>query len=586
MLPKTRRDIDDRFRRRLPDRWPGEGLSSMAHVTLLVGAVIAVQLALGLPQESVPQSAKPAASAVAPPPGPSAAPNPPGPKGDDVPQELLDTARALEAKRDWKGGVAAWQAVLAIAPTHRPALVGASRCQLRLDDYRAALALAEKAIAAAPADGEALVAQAAALMRAGDLERAREAFGRAVEKAPDSAPAHLGLGRLMIASSETDRGIAELSRAHELAPDDPEVLLRWAGTLNRRAEAAEALERWLDLTPGEDPAKRESVASTVGFYKALGETPVWVLDSRPPRGEGPLWTISKTPGALDGFVIELEAREKPREGQAGADVKSRKLRCLLDTGAAGLFLSARAAAKIETKALAVGAVYGGGGSGRHEMEHVLLPGVTIAGLSFRNVPAVVASAEVDPLARYDGILGPDALDSFRLVLDLPDRKIRFADPAAASGDGTAPPSGAGASPGPASATPPAIQLWKVEGQLLLRAGLNGGGTGLLMVDTGASRTVLSLAAADGLKGLSRTRRTGRTYGFGGTVDRVEDIGNLEVTIAGLSPRRLTALGLDLSLRSRLVETEIGGYLGLDVLREYALEFEPGLRTLILRRRER
>jgi len=584
-------------------------LAFIVPVALLASAGLAVPSDLGRPQEfgsGKPQEAAAAAGAE----GQTR-------KDSAVPQDLLDGARQAESKRDWKAALAAWQAVLAIAPAHRAALAGASRCQLRLDDYRAALAAAEKAVAADPADGEALVAQAAALMRAGELERALQAFGRAAEKAPESAAAHLGLGRLLIASGETAQGIAELTRAHDLAPDDPEVLLRWAGTLSRREEASAALQRWLDLTPEEDPARRESVRSTIDFYRMLGETPVWVLESRPARGETELRPISRTPGALDGYVVEIESPENAGDAQAARDsgdepVKTRRLRCLLDTGASGLFLSARASAKIETKPLSRGAVYGGGGTGRHEMSHVLIPSLTLAGMTFRNVPAVVATGEVDPLARYDGILGPDALESFRLILDLPNRKLRFEDPpsaagaaaGAAGGTGTAGAAGAAGAVGGAGTTGTAgaagaatrqkvlapaaraIRIWKVEGQLLLRVGLNDGASGLMMVDTGASRSVLSLAAADGLRGISRQRREGRTYGFGGTLDRVEDISNLELTVAGLPPRRLSALGMDLSLRSRLVETEIGGYLGLDVLRDYALEFEPGLTSLTLRRKNR
>ena len=537
-----------------------------------------------------------------------------GPAGERsaAPPEILsehpsgpfDRARLAEQKRRWKEALETYRSARQTAPDDPALLAGESRCLLRLDQFREALAAAEKAVAAARAPaavsteesaargaataasvtlgGEALVAYGEALIRAGELERAAEAFSRAVETTPSLAHAHLGLGRMMIARGDVEKGIAELQRAYEIAPDDPDVLFHYAGALAQRQDAAAVLSRYLELSEGEEEAQRESVRATIAFYRALGETPLWLLQEKPARSEIPIWPISKTPGVLDGYAMELKAPEKAAE--RGKRVKERKLRCLLDTGASGLFLSARAAEGIALRSLSQGALFGGGGTGRHQTSRGLIDSLSLGEVVFRNAAAIVASGNVDPLGRYDGILGADVLDSFRLTIDLRGRRLVLEDPEAAARSGARARGKGPSDRSPASSGAPPVRIWRIEGQLLVRVGLNGGKSALMMLDTGASRTVLGLAAASGLDGIGRRKRSARTYGFGGSLEKVEDIEGLSLSFAGLKPKSLSVVGIDLSSRSRLVGTEISGYLGLDVLRDLSLEFEPGLRGLSIRGR--
>jgi predicted aspartyl protease len=488
-----------------------------------------------------------------------------------APASPLEVARSAESRRDWRAALEAYDRILASDKAAVPALAGRSRCLLRLEDFRSALEAAERAIASRPADEEAMLARAEANLRAGNLELARDQFTALVGAAPGMARGHLGLGRLLIAAGDVEKGIEALVKAHEITPDDPEVLLKYAGALARRGEIAAALQRYLDLTEGGDPEKRQSVKTTIDYYKALGERPVWVLETRPARCEIPLWPLARTPGRPEGYVIELRASGKEGKGD-------RKIRCLFDTGAAGLFLSRGVAERLGLEDLSQGAIFGGGGGGRHETSRALLKSLRAEDVKYRDAAAIVASGSVDTLGRYEGIIGADVFDSFRITMDLPGRRLIIEDPEAAGASPGRPPARREAS----GIGGEAVQVWRVEGQLLVRVGLNQGRTGLMMVDTGASRTVLGLGAAEGLEGISRRPRDARTYGFGGQVERVEDILGLDLAFAGLTQADLPVLGIDLSQRSRLVETEISGYLGLDVLRNCVLVFEPGLRRLTVR----
>jgi Flp pilus assembly protein TadD len=145
---------------------------------------------------------------------------------DEAPDAVrcLAAARSAEEKRDWRTALAEYGCARASAggtSERTAALVGVSRCHLRLDEFRPAVEAAEAAFAVDPSDGTVLAAYGAALLRAGQLGRAREMLSGAVESRPDLARAHMNLGRLLLASGEGERGIGELVRAHEIRGRHP-----------------------------------------------------------------------------------------------------------------------------------------------------------------------------------------------------------------------------------------------------------------------------------------------------------------------------------------------------------------------------
>jgi hypothetical protein len=206
---------------------------------------------------------------------------------------------------------------------------------------------------------------------------------------------------------------------------------------------------------------------------------------------------------------------------------------------------------------------------------VLLPTLLAGDVEFTNALANVATDEVDRRGRYDAILGIDRFSSFRVTIDIPSRRLILQQPA----EGESQPSQETAEATGGKRPPDdgrVVDLWRIEGQLLVTIGMNGGVGHLMMIDTGASRTVLGLGAAERLEGIQRSERTAPTHGFGGEVAGTENIRGLDLLFAGEEWRDLSVIGVDLSRRSRLSGTEVAGYLGLDVLRHLTLTFEPGL----------
>ncbi len=481
----------------------------------------------------------------------------PSPPPVDPAAGALAAGRDALAARKWSECLAAFERAAAASMTPAEALAGASRCALGSDQAARGLDLARRASAADPALPAARGALGEALIRAGELEEALALFAELAAAAPDDARAQLGLGRLRVAEGEAEAGIAALDRAHTLAPDDPDVLIRYAGAVTNRADAVRVLERWLALAGSDDPERRESIMSTLAAWKALGDRSVWTIEGPQQRTELPLRTISDSPGSPPaGVIVELEA---PAAG--GKEGKRLRLRCLLDTGASGLYLSRRIAERLLRAEVSHGAVYGGGGSGRHETTRVILPAVQAGSLKFSDALAHIADGEVDRGDRYDAILGVDVFERFRTTLDLPGRKIVIEVPAPA-GPGDPPPAGA-------------IQVWSIEGQPLVRVGFNGEASGLMMLDTGADRTVLALAAAERIQGIRRSRRSAPAWGYGGAIGQVEDVSGLALRIPPIDEDRVSAVGIDLSRRSRLSGVEISGYLGLDHLRRCIIVLEPG-----------
>lgn len=370
--------------------------------------------------------------------------------------------------------------------------------------------------------------QGEALLRGGRIDEAEEVL-EALAATPDaSASALVALARIRAARGSHERAAELIERAVASPVTDPRVLF-WAADIEAdRSVAVSRLERYLEL--GDVDADRlESARGSLRMLRALGELEIWVPSARPERAELPLERLLAADGRKVGYVVKVTLGEG-----------TRPVRLLLDTGAGGLFVVQRVARKRGFVPLAEETLFGGGGDRRHATERGFFPRLDIGGLVFDNALASLQSQEFEPHGRYHGLLGLTAFRGYRVTIDLKKRRLLLERGATLE-----------------RGTPFVV----FSGQMLASARLGQTTEGLFLVDTGATRTLVSRAALERFDA-SRVGGPAKIRAFGGALEGAQIVSGLEIGLAGRQHRG-DFWAADLSVRNRLGGVELGGFLGLD-----------------------
>ena len=468
---------------------------------------------------------------------PAPAEPPPRPRAERA-AELLLRGKAEEA-------AALYAEALAANPEEAVSLEGRVRALIAIGRWRQALEEARRFAAAHPGAGIAQSALGEALYRAGALGEARATL-EPLAASPSPPPrALMTLGLVRVAEGREDEGAKLMDRALSLAPEDRDVVLSAAGAAPSRARAGELLERYLMLSPGDDPDRIEGARGTLRLYAALGERRVWVPASRPRSLELPLRPLIDRGGKTTGFIAELS----PGQGKP--------VRVLLDTGSSGLFMLERIALGAGFASLAEETTFGGGGEGRQPSRRGLIPAVGLGELRFEDALASTTTQEIEPTGRYHGVLGLSVFDGYLVRLDLARGRLSLESP-----------------PETAEGSP----YWTVSGQMLVEAATSSGQAGLFLFDTGAARSLLSLALLEsGSAQASGEPATVRTYG--GPMSGARTVRGVRLRFQGLENQEAVLNAADLAQRSRLGGVEISGFLGLDLLNRARITIDTKHRRL-------
>lgn len=420
-------------------------------------------------------------------------------------------------------------------PRDTAAMVGRVQALLEADRWRVALEEAREYAAAASDDPFVLAALGQALFRAGRLEEIEPLLESVVGRSDAPARALLTMGRLRNAQGRYGEAVEQMDRAAVAGNDDRYVMYWSSGATRSRAVAIERLERYLDLSDGDDPDRVEAARGSVRLFRALGERPIWVDDQRPERMEIPLRHLwDPATRETIGYVIEARIGDKRK-----------RVRLLLDTGSPGLYLVDRIARKHGFTELSEQTTFGGGGDRRHATRRGTFDSFAVGELRFRSALATAARHEIDPLGRFHGVLGIAIFNGYRITLDLT-RKMLTLDPARET---------------PTDGSP----YWVVGGQWLVVAReVERGREGLFLLDTGATNTLLATSFIEGLE-YARLRTVKEVHGFGGAIRGARAVDGVELEFLGrrIGPRDLRAV--DVSLQSKMGGVEISGFLGLDLL---------------------
>jgi tetratricopeptide (TPR) repeat protein len=177
---------------------------------------------------------------------------------------------------------------------------------VKWERYGEAEAAFTRALDSDPSNFDILYNLGLAARRAGHLERARSVFQIALRQRPEDADCLFNLAEIYSAEGRADQAIVLLLQAHKVAPNRADILYALAQgsqEMGFYADAASAIDKYLEIKPDDDVARRER-----GFCLVRGAK----LD----KGMEDLrWYVQKYPKDARG-LYELAIGETVRDREA------------------------------------------------------------------------------------------------------------------------------------------------------------------------------------------------------------------------------------------------------------------------------
>jgi len=452
--------------------------------------------------------------------------------------------------------------------TDKDARLGLSFALVKQIKLQEAYENAAQVIAADPINSRGFALLGTALLRSGEFRNSIEALYTAVKFNNKEALAIAGLSEIEYYEHRTRNSYDGLKKAISIDPMEPDYYLSLARACSRLEyynEAADAYQRFLDVTPKSDVERRARIRGLIDFYRYLGNTKIHRTSGKEITSV-PFELVNHRP-----FITLTVNGGTP-------------LRFVVDTGASLSVISDTIAARLGIKPIARGGnARAVGGNGSFPIVYGLLDSITIGEAKIEAVPVYIRTIHSAPdtpeIEKADGYIGLSVLANYGVTLDYhakhmtldrtPIREEPVKPDAAKPAD---PPSIVGdlingfevpirsTSGGLASAE---TQLPK------LKRPLN------FIIDTGATTTVISKAAVErnDLEGLKIKGETIRVIGAAGIEEGVETLGLSALTVNGLRKTNSRAVILSLEAVNETSGFEQHGILGGDYLEHFRVAID-------------
>lgn len=451
--------------------------------------------------------------------------------------------------------------------TDKDARLGLSFALVKQIKLQEAYEQAAQVIAADPLNARAFALLGTSLLRSGEFRNSVEALYTAVKFDQKQALAIAGLSEIEYFENRSKTAYDGLRKAISLEPNEPDYyvsLARACSRLELYTEAADAYQRFLEVSPKTDAERRARIKGLIDFYRYLGTTKINRVSGKD------VSTISFELVNNRPFISIMVNDKGP-------------FRFVVDTGASMSVLSDKTAAALGVKPVAKGgSARAIGGSGTFPILYGLLDSLQIGDARIETVPIyirTVHSTEDTPEGeRSDGYIGLSVLSQYAVTLDYKSQQLLLDRTPLVRED---------PKPDAPNAGEPAAP--KVENLGALAAGVEvpirstSGGLASaeahlptmdrplnFIVDTGATISVISKASVRRfeLEGMKLKGETFRVIGAAGVEDGAEALGLATLTVNNLRKNNARALILDLDAVNETSGFEQHGVLGGDYLRHF------------------
>jgi tetratricopeptide (TPR) repeat protein len=375
--------------------------------------------------------------------------------------------------------------------------------------------------------------------RRANFPEASRAFTAALERNPESARAHWGLGRIDQIHFRHTAARDHFARAYALDHRDPDIILSYAGFVDDPAARATLLRNVTALTWKSDPERAERAVAQLRVLERLRGQAAFRLAT-------PYTDYRIALGAFRPSGVRQEGLLLPVSING-----SKPLRLVLDSGARGLVIDARAAKGLNLEVLAPSSLGGFGDHSDSGSRLSLARNVSIGGMAFED--CLVEVSDHSLTAGADGVAGIDLFQNFRIRLN-PGARVLELTPL---------------EEGPAD-SPSAIPALGIRNLLLVRTRLDTGREGLFLLDTGAAFTSVTreLAPVSTAQG-----QPVALQGAQGPLSGALRVPPLELSVGGRAMVDVAPVALDMRRISQAEGIEISGVLGYSLLARSTLTID-------------
>jgi len=433
----------------------------------------------------------------------------------------------------------------------KEARLGLSFALVKLGKFQESYEQAAQALAADPTNSRAHALLGTSLLRSGEFRVSIESLYTAVKFNNREALAIAGLAEVEYFENRSRNAYEALNRATQLDPTEPDYqisLARVCSRLERYGEAADAYQRFLDISPKTDAERRARIQGLIAFYRYLGTTKIHRVSGN---------EITSTPFELikDRPFVKVTINGKG------------PFRLVVDTASSLSVISDKAAASVGVKPIARGGVARAiGGDGTFPIVYGLLDSIVVGEVKVETVPVYIRTIHSDPETleeeRADGYVGLSTLANFAVTLDYRERRLTLDRSPIRDDDRAAKSEAVAGFEIPIRSTTGGLA--SVETRLpSLNRPLN------FILDTGSTACVVSKAvvARRQLEGLKMKGVT-RVVGAAGVEEGVESLGLSTLAVNGLAMKNARALILNLDSINGESGFEQHGILGGDYLSHF------------------
>jgi tetratricopeptide (TPR) repeat protein len=396
-----------------------------------------------------------------------------------------------------------------------------------------------------------------ALLRSGLVPSAVERLVQSVTINPKEPLAFGAAAEIDYYEGRARDAHAKALHAYNLDPDEPDYLVtlaRASSRLERFADAADAYELFLRIAPLNDKDRRERIEGLIDFYRQLAGV-----------------EVHQVGGAISTDVpFELGTDRRP---YVKLKINGRDATFVIDTGSGFTVISKDAAKRFGVSEIARGGKSQGvGGDGKFPIIYGLIRSLQIGEAKLKAVPCFIRPfhgvKDKTGEMRSDGFIGLSVLAHFLTELDYKDSVMRLNRQTEETVARTVPLR--------ASVDETVIPFRTTQNGLIsIETELDGNHRINAILDSGASSTVISVAAVERLKMRDQIIKgqTARVIGAAGISDNVELLFIRNCRVAGMSQNNMRALVLDFGAINETSGFEQSGILGGDFLRHYRVTID-------------
>jgi tetratricopeptide (TPR) repeat protein len=326
------------------------------------------------------------------------------------PDALIASGTQAYRMRHYKEASEQFRAASKADPTSITAQVGLIRSNIHAGDLVEATQVADALVKTYPNSAAAHAAMGDVAYRRAMMAEAEKEYLGAIKLDKTEARAYYGLARLYSAYSLHRRAYDLFTVAHAYAPSDPDIENAWLYRLPRTQRLAE-FER-LAVNPGLDNKSAEHYKLVTQQIKAIDALPTHACKLVNP--------VEKAEIHLQPLMYNAKIL---REWGLRVGVNDHFSSLVLDTGAGGITLSAKAAAKAGVVKLADTKVAGIGDEGVANPYVGYAKSIKIGGLEFHD--CVVDVIDTNRWVDVDGLIGTDVFAKYIVDIDFPVETMRL-----------------------------------------------------------------------------------------------------------------------------------------------------------------